>query len=194
MLHPNTRIQYIDDSIGYGVFATSFIPKGTITWVRDLLDKEISPDEMHGFPFLVYETALTYSYRNNKGNYLLPWDHTRYVNHSFRPNTMITPYGFEIAIADIAKGEQITNDYGTLNIIEPFEPINEGSDRKIVYPNDLETFYSVWDQWIKEGIVLIRKVDQPLGSLLSEDLWNEMDEIHNGHSKPKSIRDLVFKG
>ena len=38
MLHPDTTLAWIDDTIGVGVIATKPIPKGTITWARDALD------------------------------------------------------------------------------------------------------------------------------------------------------------
>src|SRR5207244_1281605 len=37
MVHPDTEIRHIDDKIGYGVVAMRFIPRGTITWVADVL-------------------------------------------------------------------------------------------------------------------------------------------------------------
>lgn len=35
MIHPDTELRFINPEIGYGVFATQFIPRGTITWVRE---------------------------------------------------------------------------------------------------------------------------------------------------------------
>jgi hypothetical protein len=37
MIHPDTELRYVNDIIGYGVFATRLIPRGTITWVQDEL-------------------------------------------------------------------------------------------------------------------------------------------------------------
>lgn len=187
MIHPATRVKYIDDSIGYGVFATEFIPKGTITWVRDSLDREISPVEFEALPQMVKETALTYSYRNSKGNYILPWDHTRYTNHSFFPNTILTPYNFEISIKDIQAGEQITNDYGTLNIIESFEPNNEGHERKIVYPNDIKRFWKQYDLAIHQSILQIESNKQPLWNILSNACRESIHKIIHHQKKPISI-------
>jgi hypothetical protein len=39
LIHPDSELRFIDPAIGYGVFATSLIPKGTFTWVRDELDQ-----------------------------------------------------------------------------------------------------------------------------------------------------------
>ncbi len=31
VIHPHTKLQYVNENIDFGVFATEFIPKGTIT-------------------------------------------------------------------------------------------------------------------------------------------------------------------
>ena len=43
MIHPNTELRFINPVVGYGVFATDFIPEGTITYVKDSLELEVSP-------------------------------------------------------------------------------------------------------------------------------------------------------
>lgn len=101
MIHPYTKLHFINKSIGYGVVATKDIPAGTITWALDDLDRVFTATEYHDMAPL-YKTLLdTYTYRNNKGNYVLCWDLGRYVNHSFRSNCMSTAYDFEVAIRDI---------------------------------------------------------------------------------------------
>ena len=45
MIHPNTRLLYINDQIGYGLFATQLIPMGTLVYVKDSLEREITPEE-----------------------------------------------------------------------------------------------------------------------------------------------------
>ena len=46
MLHPNTEVRRIDSEIGFGVFASGFIPKGTVTWGRDELEIAVTPDPL----------------------------------------------------------------------------------------------------------------------------------------------------
>ena len=193
MIHPATKVQYIDDTIGYGVFATEFIPKGTITWVRDALDREITPADFYALPEPIIETALKYSYRNSKGNFIMPWDHTRYTNHSFTPNTILTPYNFEIAISNIQAGEQITNDYGTLNIIESFQPNHEGSERTMVHPDDLTRLHPQYDKAIYEAILQVKKHTQPLWRLLSEQVIQSVQNIIEDKEQPLSILNCYFK-
>ena len=114
MLHPHTELKFVSPEIGYGIFATALIPRGTITWVKDELDRVVSKDDLDKMTQANLENLLKYSYRNSKGNYVFCWDLTRYVNHSYKPNSILTTLGFEIAIRDILPGEEMTNDYGTL--------------------------------------------------------------------------------
>jgi hypothetical protein len=46
MIHPHTELQFISEKIGYGVVATKFIPKGTITWALDKLDRSFTPEQI----------------------------------------------------------------------------------------------------------------------------------------------------
>ena len=150
MIHPDTELRFISNEIGYGVVATKFIPAGTVTWVLDQLDREFTPLELQQMAPIYQNILDTYTFRNNKGNYILCWDNGRYVNHSFNSNCLTTAYDFEIAIRDIHPGEQLTDDYGYLNIPLPFRAADEGTRRKIVYPDDLLKYYKVWDNKIKK--------------------------------------------
>ena len=38
MIHPKTTLRFINEEVGYGLYATEFIPKGTITYVKDSLE------------------------------------------------------------------------------------------------------------------------------------------------------------
>jgi len=194
MIHPSTKVRYIGPEIGHGVFAASFIPKGAITWAPDPLDREFTPETFMALPPLVLEAATTYSYRNYKGHYILPWDHTRYVNHSCYPNTMLSPYGFELAVKNIFPGDEITNDYGTLNIIGPFEPCDREGPSRVVRPDDLDRFHAEWDALIHEALALVFKVDQPLMELLPIGLSEKIQQINTGTEKRLSIRSCLFRG
>ena len=107
MLHPHTELRFVSAEIGYGIFATAFIPKGTIMWVKDELDRIIPKEKISELSPANLENLLKYSYRTSAGDYFFCWDLTRYVNHSFNPNSMLTALGFEIAINDIHPGDEI---------------------------------------------------------------------------------------
>lgn len=187
MIHPNTELKFISKEIGYGVVATDFIPAGTITWVLDKLDREFTPLDFQNMEPIYQNILDTYTYRNNKGNFVLCWDNGRFVNHSFNSNCLTTAYDFEIAIRDIQPGEQLTDDYGYLNIPYPFRASDEGTRRKVVYPDDLIKYYKVWDGKIKKVFGKITKVEQPLKVLLTDDTWNKVNQIIAGQSELDSI-------
>ena len=187
MIHTNTELRFISDEIGYGVVATKFIPAGTITWIQDRLDRIFTPSEVAELPQIYQDIIDYYTFRNNKGNYILCWDNGRYVNHSFNSNCLTTAYDFEIAIRDIQVGEQLTDDYGYLNIATPFRGIDEGTKRKVVYPDDLKRYYKVWDKKIAKVFDKITKVKQPLRTLMSDDLWQKVNAITRGEQELDSI-------
>ncbi len=194
MIHPKTELKFISNEIGYGVVATEFIPAGTITWALDDLDREFTPSKLMKMNPLYQNILDTYCYRNNKGNYVLCWDYGRYVNHSFKSNCISTAYDFEIAIRDIQPGEELTDDYGYLNVSEPFTGIDEGTRRKTVYPDDLLNHYQTWDKQLIKNFPNIIKVEQPLKSLITPKLWNDITSIAEGKKDMDSILKNYFAG
>ncbi|SDB43070.1 hypothetical protein SAMN03097699_1290 [Flavobacteriaceae bacterium MAR_2010_188] len=187
MIHPDTEIRFISQEVGYGVVATKFLPAGTITWVHDQLDREFTLQQLNDYNDLYKNILETYCYRNNKGNYILCWDHGRYVNHSFKSNCLSTAYDFEIAIRDIHVGEQLTDDYGYLNVSEPFEPIDEGTDRKVVYPDDLLNFHQEWDTKINAAFPNIINVEQALLPVMHKKIWAKVESLIKKQENPESI-------
>lgn len=187
MIHPDTEVRFINDEIGYGVVAKKLIPKGTITWVQDDLDMIFSSEEVEKFSLPIQKMIDTYSFRNNKGEHVLCWDIAKYVNHSFDSNCLSTAYDFEIAIRDIHPGEQLTDDYGYLNITEPFEACDEGTERKVVYPDDLVRYHKVWDEKLLEAFPLVTKQKQPLKIYFSSENWKLVEQIGVGKKKMDSI-------
>ena len=192
MIHPETEVRYIDEEKGYGLFATSFIPRGTITWVLDKLDKEITSEKMADYEAQYQEILLKYSYRNKKGNYIFCWDNGRYINHSFRANCCVTPYNFEIAIRDIKAGEELTDDYGTLNIIAPFEADSEGTGRSVVYPDDLLRHSEIWDKKIAAAFPEIVHVAQLLEPFIPAETGKCIEQIIAGKDRILSIKSCYY--
>lgn len=187
MIHPKTELKFISREIGYGVIATELIPKGTITWALDKLDRSFEPAEAATFDKIYRDIFDTYCFRNSEGKLVLCWDIARFVNHSFQSNCLTTAYDFEIAIRDIQPGEQLTDDYGYLNIDEPFRGIDEGTRRKVVYPDDLLKYHKVWDKHLLDAFKDFEKCDQPLRSLLSEATWKKSIDISRGKREMDSI-------
>jgi uncharacterized protein len=194
MIHPDTELRFINDQIGFGVVATKLIKKGTITWALDKLDREFTPAEIKKMEPVYQNIIDIYSYRNNKGNFVLCWDHSRFVNHSFKPSCFTTAYDFEIAIRDIHPGEELTDDYGYLNLVEPFEAASEGTKRKIVYPDDLPKYWKIWDEMVLKGLKNTPKLEQPLKQFVSKANWKKVENVVEGKEKMKSVLTCYYDG
>ncbi|MEK4627421.1 MAG: SET domain-containing protein [Solibacillus sp.] len=193
MIHPSTELRFINEKIGFGVFATKFIPKGTIVWALDQFDQIIQPSILNKIDPNRRAIIQKYAYRNEKGQYVLCWDLGRYVNHSFHANCIGTAYNCEVAIRDIYPGEQLTDDYGTLNIEEPFECIKEeGTNRQIVYPDDLLIYYKQWDQQVLDALTDFTQVEQPLLHLIDKEDLNKLKKAAAEKILPDSIKTIFF--
>lgn len=192
MIHPNTKVEFISREKGYGLVATQFIPKGTITWVQDELDQIFTKEQTANFNPITKLFLDKYCFTNNLGQQILCWDNGKYVNHSFTPSCFSTPYDFEIAIRDIYPGEELTDDYGYLNVEKPFLAIDEGTSRKMVYPNDILTYYKEWDLLIKVNVPNVLVTHQPLKCLIPEATWDEFVQAVKNPMLLKSIQDCYY--
>ncbi len=194
MLHPHTELRFVSPEIGYGVYATRDIPIGTITWVKDELDRAFRPAEVEKLSEVNYDNLMKYTYRDRRGDYFFCWDLTRFVNHSYEPNSILTSMDFEIAIRDIKKGEEITNDYGTLNLIEPFRCAKGGAnEREYVRPDDLKRFHKKWDAQIAFAMSFQQKVDQPLTKFLTAEQKEILAKIYSKEAQLPSILENYYQ-
>jgi len=181
MIHPHTELRFIDESIGFGVFATKLIPKGTITWILDDLDQSFDEAYVVSLEPLRRDRLLKYSFRDENGKYILCWDIARYVNHSFDPALITTPYKFELAARDIYPGDEITDDYGYFNLDAPFDCHPEpNSTRTKVMPDDILRYYPEWDRKAAEAMQYFNQVDQPLKYLIDPIYQEKVEAIAAG--------------
>ena len=163
MLHPHTKLELIDEHIGYGVVATRRIPAGTITWALDPLDQIIPPSRTDGLPAHLWKVLEHYAYLNQNGEYILCWDFARFMNHSCDPSALAPGVDVEIAVRDIEPGEQITGDYGAYNL-ERDLACRCGADncRRTVRRGDFEIYADMWDAKLRAAVARVHEVEQPL--------------------------------
>ena len=193
MIHPHTEIRFINDSIGYGVVATARIPKGSITWSLDKLDQVISADQVRNMETTYQDVLDKYAFRDKYGNFVLCWDNSRFINHSFRPNCLPTPYDMELAVRDILPGEELTDHYGALNLITPFRALPEpGVRRRVVYPHDIVRHHRDWDRQLEEAFKCFNSVDQPLWPIIPESQRGRVAGVAAGERKMDSCLDTWF--
>jgi len=102
---------------GLGVFALAPIAASMPVWRFERgLDMEFSPDIVTALPEHVQTFFRHYGYLDrNVGRIILCFDDARFVNHSDAPNVATDyaqdPYGLDVALRDIAAGEELTMDY-----------------------------------------------------------------------------------
>jgi len=169
MLHPHTELRFINAQIGYGIIATQFIPRGTVTWVRDDFDQAFSLAQVERMAPLYRDIVAKYCFVDSRGDFVLCWDLARYVNHSCEPSCRSAGYDFELAVRDIHPGEELTDDYGSLNLEYDFCcACATAACRKTIHPDDLITYAEQWDQIVAEPFRLMPAVAQPLWPLIKD--------------------------
>jgi uncharacterized protein len=193
VIHPDTELKFVNDLIGMGVFAKKFIPKGTITWVRDDLDIIIPESRVPMLPKMVQDIIDKYSYRWGD-EYILCWDAARYMNHSCEPSCFGT-YNFEIAVRDIEPGEELTGDYSIygINADESLTcACGKPSCRHQILPDDPVRMVDAWDDLYLPAFAFISTVPQPLMPLVKD-----INAIEQGLAEPLTIithRQLLLDG
>ncbi|MDX2240397.1 MAG: SET domain-containing protein [Leptolyngbyaceae cyanobacterium bins.302] len=193
MIHPHTELRFINEFIGYGVFATELIPKGTITWILDDLDQSFDEAYVLSLEPMRRDRLIKYSFRDERGKYILCWDIARYVNHSFDPALITTPYKFELAARDIYPGDEITDDYGYFNLDDPFDCLPEpNSDRTKVMPDDILHYYPEWDRRAADAMQYFNRVEQPLKHLLDPLYIHKVEAIAAGKDTLDSILNCYY--
>jgi len=186
MVHPDTELRFVHDTIGWGVFATRPIPRGTIIWALDALDQKFTPGQVAALPPYAQAMIEKYSYIDARGRHILCWDHARYFNHSCAANCLSLGYDFELAVRDIAAGEELTDDYGTLNPLSPFSCLcGAHGCRTQVKPDDFTRLGDHWNILARESFFLIPTVAQPLWPVVSD-----LHEINAALADPNRLRPI----
>lgn len=165
MIHPDTELRFVSPAIGDGVFATAPIPRGTLVWVLCRLDILLSPTQLAALPPAYGEILDRFCYADADGNTILCWDHGKRLNHSCDPTLLGVGREFEIAVRDIAPGEEITCEYGGLNFLDPMPcACGAANCRGSIRGDDVlrRRLWPDWDDKVAATLPLAAKVAQPL--------------------------------
>lgn len=191
MLHPDTELRLVDTRIGYGVFATAPIPAGTVTWVLDRLDILLSSSLLDELDPVMAEMVVKYSWRWPDARRVLAWDFCRFMNHSCVPTCVSADLDFEVAVTDIQPGEQLTNDYASLNLERTFEcQCGHAECRGLVAPDDFDGLCDEWDRRIASALSIASRVAQPLLPMSVES--GRLEQRLGGTWQPPSFRERRF--
>ncbi len=173
MIHPATELRYINDTIGYGVFATAFIPKGTLIWVLDDLDIELTRQQIGNMPEMLRKEIDKYAYATKEGKYILCWDLGRFMNHSCRPSSRALGAIGEIAVRDIRPDEELTCEYSTC--LTPAFDCFCGAPgcRRTIRLEDIDTHWVEWDAEVQAALLCAGSVPQPIIGCIRKEAENQ---------------------
>jgi uncharacterized protein len=116
------------DIHGLGAFALEPISRGTTVWrFTPGFDLELNPSILDAQPQHFRRSLLHYGYIDARLNrFILCCDDARFINHSDTPNVRsdfdLDRYGIDVAVRDIAAGEEITVDYKLVEGSRPSWP------------------------------------------------------------------------
>lgn len=194
MIHPSTELRFVSPEIGYGVFAKEFIPKGTIVYVKDSLEIEVTPKKYEKLDRYARGVVDKYSYRDERGYRIVSWDFAKYVNHSCNRNTISTGYGFEIALRDILPNEEVTDEYAIFNLEQNFEcGCGSSNCRKHISPADFDVLFGKWDEEIKDALSVYHNSEQALEAYIDEALFEKLQHYLETGKNYKSVYSLRLK-
>jgi SET domain-containing protein len=110
---------------GIGLFADQDILKGDLIWkMTSISSFQISPDKYKQLSQIEKDFIIQkdYYWMDDDGNYLIPLDDSRFVNHSNDPNIIEKDENSCVASRDIKQNEELTIDYKILIPKELWEP------------------------------------------------------------------------
>ena len=189
MVLPSLQTKWISDEKGYGLFATEFIAKGTITYCQDPLDIVISPADIPKYHSTLRDSIHKFAFEPPGGNVVLCWDNAKYINHCCQPNTLSTGYEFEIAVRDVLVGEELTTDYRLFSKNNKFNFFcdNMQCPRSQMDELPLEQI----DQRIIDALVDWQEVEQPLEFLVPLTIIEKLQQYLNGDGHYISVAEQL---
>ena len=149
--------------------ATRPIPAGTVVWALCEFDLVLDGARIAELSRPHREVLDRYAFISPAGECILQWDLARFGNHSCDAICHSVGYDVEIAVRDIAAGEQITTEYGNLNRDFHFQ-CSCGSPRCRTFVRHDDSLHHghEWDEVVARAIPLYRTVEQPLGPVLAK--------------------------
>lgn len=163
MIHPDTEVRYIDEKIGYGVFAKRLIPRGTIIWTRCKLEMQFRLEDLRSMSPVYYPSLVQYTTLEPEGYLLLSWDHEKFVNHSCEPTNQALTEEISIVVRDVHPDEQITYDYSSFIALNDLECFCQSKHcRKLIRNEDVTKANKNSHDLVSNALPDVVHVEQPL--------------------------------
>ncbi len=191
MIHPDTELRYKNADVGNGVFATRAIPAGTIVWALCPLDRRLTPVERAALAPASRDLVDLYAYVDAAGDFILCWDHGRFVNHSCQPAMVGLGPDMEVAVRDLAPGDELSCDYGSLNLLQPLAcRCGAAACRGQIGASDLLRIAGELDNAAAQVLPRIGQVPQPLMPFVRDA--GLLSDWLAGVAQPPSSRSYLF--
>lgn len=191
MMHPDTVVRTVNDAVGVGVFATRRIPRGTLIWVRDPLDLALPHLAVEAMHPLQRAFVHRYAWREHD-DWILCWDHARFVNHACDATCIGLDGDFEVALRDIEAGEQLTDDYRSLGLFEdPFDCLcGTAGCTGHVGVEDAQRLMPGWRRRYEAAMANVGAVSQPLLRWVepAQARWLAGGNGHRSRQRPRGAR------
>jgi hypothetical protein len=169
MFHPHAQTADLGGDLGLALVATRPIPAGTVVWALCEFDLVLDRSRVAELSPTYRQILDRYAFISPTGDCILQWDHARFGNHSCDAMCHSVGYDLEIAVRDIAAGEQITTEYGNLNRDFHFECLcGSPRCRTFIRHDDSLRFGHEWDEIVARALPLYRTVEQPLASVVAQ--------------------------
>ncbi|WP_415036032.1 hypothetical protein [Flavobacterium sp.] len=69
-----------------------------------------------------------------------------------------------------------------------FEALDEGVERKIVYPDDILTYHVQWDELVRQTLpAIFGTTDQPLLKFVPQKTWEAFEKLKTDPSQMVSL-------
>lgn len=192
MIIPHVRISWISDEKGYGLIALKDIPKGTVTFVQDGLDIVIPQNKINKIDPKLLSYVDKYSFEDFMGNRIVSWDLGKYMNHDDQANTLTTGYGFEVAVRDIKKGEEVTDDYRIFSTHHDTSFSCEVKEVEELRPWPAELI-KLWDLKAHAALNVFQEVNQPLEDFIDAKVLKRLHKDCQNQTFKSVVESLPYR-
>lgn len=191
MIHPDSTLHLFDTQIGSGVRATRPIPRGTLLWVRDPLDRIVRDEVKRRMPEDIQRLCARFGYQDHRGSWILCWDNAKHVNHSCAPTMRGLGPDAMIAVRDVLEGEELSCDYAECNLEEELGCLCKAQNcRQTITGDDLLHYWREWQDEIESALALASSLPQPLLEAATNRV--ELRRVISGMAPPPTLRDVHF--